>query len=205
MTEQTSNTVKTYLARLDAALTGVDPDVRFEIVSGIREELDGLDDHAAAARIAEMDDPALIAAEARAEMPQAPVLPVPAVAEPVPGRAFSITAVLVLIIGTFVVPVIGPLVGLVWGSMAKAWTRREKIVAWLRPLIAGLIVLALSFAASLMAENPPSGANQPMLSFAFVAQWHLVFITMFIVLPVEGIVLLVRANKRGWQAQSPVR
>ena len=200
MTEQTSNTVKTYLARLDAALAGVDPDVRFEIVSGIREELAGLDEQAAAARIAEMDDPALIAAEARAEMPPPPMPPAPAVAEPVPGRAFSITAVIVLIVGTFVVPVIGPLVGLVWVSMAKAWTRREKIVAWVRPISAGLIVLALSFVASLFGQNQPSGANQPVLAFAFVAQWHFVLIVMFLVLPIEGIVLLVRANKRGWRA-----
>ncbi|SMG45359.1 HAAS signaling domain-containing protein [Agreia pratensis] len=200
MTEQTSNTVKTYLARLDAALAGVDPDVRFEIVSGIREELAGLDEQAAAARIAEMDDPALIAAEARAEMPPPPMPPAPAVAEPVPGRAFSITAVIVLIVGTFVVPVIGPLVGLVWVSMAKAWTRREKIVAWARPISAGLIVLALSFVTSLFGQNQQSGTNQPVLAFAFVAQWHLVLIVMFLVLPIEGIVLLVRANKRGWRA-----
>jgi len=199
MTEQTSNTVKTYLARLDAALAGVDPDVRFEIVSGIREELAGLDDDAAAARIAEMDDPALIAAEARAEMPPAPA---PPVAEAAPGRTFSIAAVLVLIIGTFVVPIIGPLVGLVWVSMAKAWTRREKIVAWVRPFAAGLIVLAISFVASLFGQNQPTQTNQPTLAFAFVAQWHFVFIVMFIVLPIEGIVLLVRANKRGWRAPS---
>ena len=201
MTGQTSNAVKTYLARLDTALVGVDPDVRFEIVSGIREELAGLDDQAASARIAEMDDPALIAAEARAEMPPPPAAPAPAVAEPVPGRAFSIAAVLVLIIGTFVVPILGPLVGLVWVGMAKAWTRREKIVAWVRPFSAGLIVLALSFVASLIGQNQPSVPNQPTLAFAFVAQWHVVFIVMFIVLPIEGIVLLVRANKRGWRAQ----
>jgi cytochrome b561 len=199
MTEQTSNTVKSYLSRLDAALAGVDPDVRFEIVSGIREELAGLDDDAAAARIAEMDDPALIAAEARAEMPPAPA---PPVAEAAPGRTFSIAAVLVLIIGTFVVPIIGPLVGLVWVSMAKAWTRREKIVAWVRPFAAGLIVLAISFVASLYGQNQPTQAYQPTLPFAFVAQWHFVFIVMFVVLPIEGIVLLVRANKRGWRAPS---
>ncbi|SKA96436.1 Uncharacterized membrane protein [Agreia bicolorata] len=201
MTEQTSNTVKTYLARLDAALAGVDPDVRFEIVSGIREELAGLDDQAAAARIAEMDDPALIAAEARAELPPAPTPPAPVAAEPVPGRTFSIVAVVVLIVGAFILPLLGPLVGLVWVSMAKAWTRFEKLVAWLVPLATIFVVAAVLAITSMTGQETASETTNPLIPWGFPFGWHLTVLIPYVVLPIEGVVLAVRANKRGWRAQ----
>jgi len=178
MTES-SNTVTAYLSRLDQALVGVEPSVRTEIVSGIREELAGLDSADAAARIAELGDPALIAAEARAGT----AVPV---AEPAPGRTLSIVAVVVLIAGSIVVPVLGALVGLVWVSLSAAWSRREKLVAWLVPIVSAVIVLAV--VAVLGATRPDAAGGS-----------HLALLIPFLVPPIEGVALLIRAHRRGWR------
>lgn len=187
MTEHNSRTVQNYLSRVDAALAGVDAGVRADIVSGIREELAGLDEPSAAARIAEMDDPALIAAEARAAQPLVP-------GEAVPGRTLSIIAVIVLIAGSFVVPLIGPLVGLIWVSFSTAWSRREKIIAWLVPLGAAIVV------ALLVALAQAQDAASIETTSPLVPGWyHLAVLGLYLVLPLEGVVLLVRANRRGWR------
>ena len=102
MTDSTPQAVRDYISQLDSALVDVQPEVRVEIVAGIREELDGLDPAAAAARINDLGDPVFIAAEAKAAMPE----PVTGPTGPPPGRTSSIIAVLVLIIGSFVVPVV---------------------------------------------------------------------------------------------------
>jgi uncharacterized membrane protein len=64
-----SPAVTSYIDRLESALAPAPADLRSEIVSGVREELDGLEPDAAATRIGELGDPALIAAEAMAGLP----------------------------------------------------------------------------------------------------------------------------------------
>lgn len=186
MTEHTSRTVQNYLSRVDAALAGVEPGVRADIVSGLREELAGLDERSAAARIAEMDDPALIAAEARAAQP-------PVSGEAVAGRTLSIIAVIVLIAGSFIVPLIGPLVGLVWVSFSTAWSRREKVIAWLVPVGAAVLVALLVA----LAQGAQDSAEPTSL---LMPGWgHLAVLGLYLVLPIEGVVLLIRASRRGWR------
>jgi ABC-type cobalamin transport system permease subunit len=109
---------------------------------------------------------------------------------PVPGRTFSLTAALVLILGSIVVPVIGALVGLVWVSMATAWSRREKLIAWVVPTV--VVIAAIVVAASTGAfEGPLSGAHTSLL-------------LAYLVFPIEGIVLARRAHNRGWRSRSTV-
>ena len=62
-----SSVVRDYLAELDLELAGVPDDVREGIVTGIAEELEGLDAAAATYRIGTLGDPPFIAAEARAD------------------------------------------------------------------------------------------------------------------------------------------
>ena len=191
MTQNSSNPVTAYLTRLDSALVGVEPSVRAEIVSGIREELAGLDPADAAARIADLGDPALIAAEARAGT-TAPV------AEPAPGRTLSIVAVLVLIVGSFAVPVLGALVGLIWVSLSAAWSRREKLVMWLVPVVSVVVVLAV---VAIVEATDPDAAS-PTLPVGFAGVSHLALLVPFVVPPIEGLVLLVRAQRRGWRPET---
>lgn len=195
MTATTPQVVTDYLSRLDLALADIEPEVRGEIVAGIREELDGLGSADATARVVELGDPSFIAAEARAGLTAADA------GGPPPGRTLSIVAVLVLFVGAFVVPVIGPLIGLVWLSFSSAWSRREKISAWLIPLAAGVILVGgTAIAASL---QQPDAVN-PVLPLGALAGWHVTILVAYLILPIEGIVLLVRASRRGWMPRPPL-
>ena len=187
MNESSSNTVTTYLSRLDAALVGVEPSVRADIVSGIREELGALDAAGATARIAELGDPSVIAAEARAGTTSPFSATGQAAAEPAPGRTLSIVAVVVLIAGSIVLPLLGALDGLVWVSLSAAWSRREKLVMWLVPIVSVVIVLIV--VAVLGAARPDAAGGS-----------HLALLIPFLVPPIEGVALLIRAHRRGWRA-----
>jgi uncharacterized membrane protein len=181
MTDTTPDITTAYLAQLDTELGQLPADLHRDIVTGIREELQGLDAEAAAARIRQLGDPAFIAAEARAETTtEAPLVSPDA---PPPGRTFSIIAVVVLIAGSLLVPVLGALAGLLFVSQARAWTRREKAAAWLAS--AGVALLALA-AATVMASADLGGT-------------HLVVLAGYLVFPVVGIVLAARAQRRDWR------
>ncbi|BDZ52044.1 hypothetical protein GCM10025867_42850 [Frondihabitans sucicola] len=182
MTDTTPKNVTDYLARLQTELADVPPEVSTDIVAGIREELQGLDQTESEARIATLGDPAFIAAEARAASPT------PVSETTAPGRTLSIAAVLVLILGSIVVPGVGALVGLVWVSIARAWSRTEKLVAWLVPIAVAIVVIVvlLILAAS---DHSANGS-------------HLSFLLAYLVFPIEGIVLAVRARGRGWRARA---
>lgn len=205
MTNSPPTVTSAYLAQLETNLSGVRPDVRAEIVAGIREELEGLNAEAAAARIQDLGDPAFIAAEAKAattddaapsSSPSAPQLQ----PQPVPSRALPITAVLLLIVGTFVVPVIGPIVGLVLMSFSVAWSRREKIVAWLTPLMASALFIGLNTLVRALSDSTSDATLNPLGSFSGLGGWHAIILLPYLVLPLIGIVLFVRANRRNWQA-----
>ena len=55
----------------------------------------------------------------------------------------EIIAVILLIVGPFIVPVVGPLAGLVCAWISPAWTRGEKWAATI--LASGSIVLVILF------------------------------------------------------------
>ena len=182
MTDSTPAITMAYLAELDTELDHLPADLRRDIVAGIREELLGLDAAAAAERIQRLGDPSFIAAEARAAAPVRD--PQETGSEQAPGRAFSIIAVTVLIAGSVLVPFIGALAGLFFVSQARAWSRVEKVAAWLLP--AGVALLAWA-----------AGA---ILTSAGVGGAHLVLLAGYLVFPIEGIVLAVRARSRGWRS-----
>jgi len=182
VTDTTPEITTAYLAQLDTELDQLPADLHRDIVTGIREELQGLDAEAAADRIRQLGDPAFIAAGARAEtVGEAPLTSPDA---PPPGRTFSIVAVVVLIVGSFLVPVVGAIAGLLFVSQARAWSRREKAASWLATV--GVVLLALA-ASTVMASAGLGGT-------------HLVVLVAYLVFPVVGVVLAVRAQRRGWHA-----
>ena len=65
-----------------------------------------------------------------------------------PWGPLEIMAVLLLIVGAFVIPIVGPLAGLVCAWLSPAWTRGEKWVATL--LGSGAIVIAGGLVVSLL-------------------------------------------------------
>ncbi|AMM20190.1 hypothetical protein AX769_08455 [Frondihabitans sp. PAMC 28766] len=180
MNDTTPNNVTDYLTRLERELSDVAPDVRDDIVAGIREELLGLDPAGASARIDDLGDPAFIAAEARAATPEQSGRG--AATPAAPGRASSIAAVVILIAGSIVVPFVGAVVGLAWISASRAWTRREKLTAWLVPIVVAILAVVLSL----------------ILASVHVSGSHVALLIAYLVFPVEGIVFAVRGARRNW-------
>jgi uncharacterized membrane protein len=129
-----------YIGRVDAAARGLPPDRRVELLDQLREHLEavaltpGATEASVLAAIDRLGDPTEIVAS------EDEVLVVPVVA---PARSawgpLEIIAILLLIAGTFLIPVIGPLAGLVCAWLSPAWTRREKWFATL--LCSGSILL----------------------------------------------------------------
>lgn len=140
---ESNEPVGRYLADLDLALVVLPPATAADIREGVREELSGLDPDAARERIAQLGDPARIAAEARAE--------VDSVSAPRPTRTSTwyivVTGVAFAISG-FVPAGFSLLVGLVMLWVSPTWTRWEKWLATLAPggtaVVAGVIVAGIA-------------------------------------------------------------
>ena len=118
---------------------------------------------------------------------------------PPPGRTLAIVAVLLVIVGAFVIPVIGPLVGLVWISFSAVWTRWEKIAAWLAPIVVSLTFVLVGAISGAVQQNAATEAVNPLLPLGNLGGWHVAILLPYFVLPIVGIVLLVKANNRGWR------
>ena len=122
-----------YLKELSAALAGTPRETRDEIIAGVREELEGLGEEDAAARIRELGDPAVIAAGARSE-------------EPVEPRWRTVLVAILVGIGGFVVPLVGWGVGISVMTGSRAWTRRQKWTVALAPAAFAGVVAVFSIA-----------------------------------------------------------
>lgn len=135
--------IDSYIGRVDAAARGLPPDRRVELLDQLREHLDavaqtpGATEASVLAAIDRLGDPTEIVASEDGEH-TAHTPPPPPGARSQWG-ALEIMAVLLLVVGTFLIPVIGPLAGLVCAWLSPAWTRGEKWVATL--LGSGAIIL----------------------------------------------------------------
>jgi hypothetical protein len=142
--------VDEYIGRVDASARGLPPDRRAELLDQLREHLDavarmpGASEASVCAAIDRLGDPAdIVASELDHRDGPAPG----AGSSPaVPSSSWGpleVIAVLLLIGGSFVLPVVGPLAGLVCAWLSPAWTRREKWIA--TALSSGTIVLLAGF------------------------------------------------------------
>lgn len=129
-----------YLDRLSVALTDAPAPLREEIVAGVREELVGLDAAQASARIAELGDPLQIAAEALDGLPAA------AAPGPRSSPVYVGVTVALLVVGGYVLPVVGWLAGILLVVGSTAWTSREKKTAIAASVASAVVALALLFA-----------------------------------------------------------
>lgn len=126
---------RTYLAELDAALATAPVGIRTEMVSDIAGELSGLSDTETRARIAELGDPLLIAADATAGSQD------PATVPP-PSKTYPTVAAVILTAGWYVAPVLGWIGGLVMIGVGAHWPAAVKRRAILASIIAGLVAVA---------------------------------------------------------------
>jgi len=121
-------TATDYLRELDAALADVPREVRTEIVAGIREELEGLSETDARARMSELGDPLFIAAAAREDIP------------PRESRVLPTVAAIVVMVGGVVIPFVGWVIGIILMWMSRAFSTRIKVLVTLLPALATAVV-----------------------------------------------------------------
>ena len=155
-----------YLRRLDQVSWPLPGPERAELLAEIRGHLEagltpGSTDADVRNLLDELGTPEDIVAAAQASPDGAPVTAMPTPAPQVPASpwgAVEIIAVVALTLGAFVVPIIGPIVGivLVWGS--THWTSREKTVA---TILTVLPVIVLAVGAIALVSVRSDGTDQP--------------------------------------------
>ena len=151
-----------YLGQLQDAARVLPDEDREELLAEVRGHLEaGLPDDPSDAQvrnlIQDLGSPADIVASAGPESGQ-----VRATAPPAgPWGAVEILAVLGLTVGTFLLPIVGPIIGMCLAWTSPRWTRREKTIATVLaflPLLALVLGLAVSMAVSV---NGSTGHTVP--------------------------------------------
>jgi hypothetical protein len=182
--------VQDYLARLDRAGAGLPPEIRAELVADLAAHLDSAlgptsTDADVRNALQELGAPEDVAAAAYDGLgPAAPTTQPPAppygapvsapgahpVAQAGPWGPVEIIAVVGLTAGTFLVPFVGPLVGIVMAWVSERWTKREKVIATvlcLAPVLVlvlgGISLVAMSGGSS--GGNPVPAGPLPALSY----------------------------------------
>lgn len=190
-----------YLRRLDAAMAGIPHGVATEIRVGIAEELSGLDADAAAARIAQLGEPAEIAREAASAASASAPAPVEVRIEPVShSRGFATIAALTLSFGGFVLPGLGWLVGVVLVSMSPLWRTWEKTVAIVVPLASAAASIAFgltAWAATGAVAVSGSDVTDPLGPSGYDMFVTVLAVLGLLLIPLSGLWLLWRMRDRG--------
>lgn len=199
MTSITSAELRSaYLGELDAALGAIPYGVASELRSAIAESLSGLDPEQTAARIAELGDPAEVAAAAAAatESSGDPVhtrRPATASAEPrrylVDTRGFALAGAIALGVAGIALPFFGWIVGASLVTSSRFWYRWEKAVAILAPIAGVALSLLVSW---LTVSSPEAAGPNPLLPAGLDGIW----VTSVVVAPLTGIWLLLRLRGR---------
>jgi len=154
--------VTAYLSRLEVVAAGLPPWRREELLAAIRGHLrealadTAADDEAGVRSVLDrLGTPEEIVAAEDGAAPYGPPppsyevvegRPAPGVAAGSPWGAGEVLAVVALIAGTFLLPVVGPLVGLVLAWASPRWTTREKWVATALtalPLVLLIVIVGL--------------------------------------------------------------
>jgi uncharacterized membrane protein len=133
--------IRDYLNRLDAAAAALPVDRRGELANDVRDHIDAaLDDAGSRDEVTvrnvleRLGPPEEIVS---AEGPDAAAGPGSAAAVAAVARtgvlssigAMEIVALLLLTVGAFLLPIVGPLIGLLFVWLSNAWTVRQKIIA----------------------------------------------------------------------------
>jgi hypothetical protein len=163
--------VQDYLARLDRASAGLPPETRAELLADLTAHLDSalgpdstdVDVRNALQELGTPEDVAASAYDGLGSAPAHPAAPVPGSAvwpapPPSPWGPVEIIAVIGLTAGTFLVPFVGPLVGLVMAWVSDKWSRKEKVIATVLT-IAPAFVLAFGLIALLAVSSGSSSSG----------------------------------------------
>jgi uncharacterized membrane protein len=174
MSTSADKLIDDYLDRLERELAEFPAARRRELVQEISEHIAearaGLEpENEAEIRnvLDRLGDPADIAAEARGSVEEQP-----AAAAPAPERrsgALEVLALVLILLGGVVVPVIGWLVGVVLLWISSAWTARQKLLGTLvvpggLALPAGILLFATSSESACYQQPFPGGGDEMICS-----------------------------------------
>lgn len=149
--------VRDYLSRLDAAAWPLPADRRSDLVGEVGEHIEsalgaaGRRDEVTVRNVLERLGPPeeIVAAEAGAAGAPTPAgTPSPAsptVAAVSPFGGMEIVALLLLTVGAVILPVVGPLTGLMLVWLSPQWRTREKVIATAIVLVLLVLPLAVFF------------------------------------------------------------
>ena len=161
-----------YLRRLDGAAWSLPAPDRNELLAEIRAHLEagltpGSTDADVRNLLDELGAPEDIVAAAQTAPEGAQTAGTPRAAPPAaqsPWGATEILAVLGLTVGTFLIPIIGPIVGIILAWVSTRWTKREKTVATVLTVLP-VFVLALGLAATVsVSRGGEDGVPHPVVS-----------------------------------------
>jgi uncharacterized membrane protein len=163
--------VTEYLQHLRTAAGDLPPDVREELVSNIAEhiatslaELDNPSESDVRDLLDRLGEPASIAADARVLSDNATSANGQTSARPSKPGFLEWGGIVMLGLGSYVLPVVGTIAGLIMIALSPWWNRRQKFVAATLSL-SGAIVMPL-IAAGIFAAGPAEqGRNQPIANY----------------------------------------
>jgi hypothetical protein len=139
-----------YLRRLEAAAWPLPADRKAELAGEVREHIDaalgeaGRRDEATLRNVLDrLGQPEeIVAAEVSGGLPSVPAGTGPGAAMAQPGvGAIEIIAILLLTLGGFVLPIIGPVIGLAFVWLSPMWSTRVKLVV--SAIVIGVLVLPI--------------------------------------------------------------
>jgi len=152
--------VRDYLGRLEAASWPLPADRRRELASEVSEHIEaalseaGRRDEVTVRNVLErLGRPEeIVAAEDGAGKEPAAAAAAPEQSKPIPAAspwgAIEIGALLLLTVGAVLLPVVGPLIGLVFVWISTQWTSRQKAIATIIVVALLMLPVLLVFAAS---------------------------------------------------------
>jgi len=141
--------VSDYLGRLEAAAWPLPPERRTELTSEVREHIEaalseaGSRDEVTVRNVLErLGRPEeIVAGEAAGSTPSGPAVSV-SVGPSMGGiGAVEIAAILLLTLGAFLLPLIGPVIGLIFVWLSSAWSTRVKVVV--TAIVVAVVVLPI--------------------------------------------------------------
>lgn len=202
MTERGSEAARLYLRDLDAALRTVPEETAREVREGIAEELYALDPRDLPMRIASLGDPLHIAAEARRAggvggaieetRPHGHTTPTPRMTD---SRPFVVAAALLVGFGSWALPGLGWIAGIVMTWWSPVWRRGEKVIATIAPAAVG-VAFALIIA---LAAGTTGGAVEvpvnPLVPEPSLIVWNAAIIALLTAMPIGVWLLLVGVRR----------
>jgi uncharacterized membrane protein len=203
MTTPIDPRVEAYLRQLDFALSTLPWEQRNEIFTDISAHIErelavaGHDPAAIDSVLQRVGDPHAIAQEAGA----VPALPMPLAR---PGRGLEIAAVILISAGSFLIPVLGWIVGVVLLWVSRRFTRADKLIGMLVPPLGFFAPFALLLMSSSSSSGPcvsrvsSAGGSQTFTGCAVTSHsthaW--LGVTVLLVLLAAAVFTVVRLSRR---------